>query len=757
MQPMKSRTVLGSAIGVVLAAALLPAREARAAEAAETTSLLKEITVTARKREESLQLVPVSVTAVSAEDLEVQSLNSLKEVAQFTPNFTISNQGQAGSSVGLVYIRGIGQSDPLPTNEPGVGIYLDGVYYGRMQGIDLDMMDLERIEILRGPQGTLFGKNTIGGAVSIVSAKPADEFQGRVKLTAGRYERRDAVASVNLPLVADRLALRVAGSSRHSDGFGHDGNGADMGSIDNLSGRATLLATPSDSFELLLALDVTKVRENGPVRDVLAIPTRPASGIIGLLNALRGLNGLPPYDDRWVNEDPFNSFATEGNLSENDLHGASLTATWSWDSYALKSITAYRDSDTYYCVDPDGSPVTIIDQCISTTHHQFSQEFQLNGQSFDDRLSWVAGLFYFTEQAHTWGDIFVITDVFTLPRPTPPLPPPIDITFSNDIRIDNESYAAYAQGTYALSDRLGLTAGLRYTSEDKQGEIFRNRIFTPGVIIPFTQNSKSWDKLSPRLGLDFRWTPEIMTYVSVAQGYKAGGFNGQASRNDAFTAYDAETAWTYEAGLRSDLLDGRLRFNVTAFYSQYEDIQFTVIQGNAQGEPISTVQNAGKAEIKGGEIELVAVPAEGWTFNAAVGLTDANYTRVNPEVTAGSGVTTDSHFIKTPKWSLTLSGQYERPVSERLGLLARVDYAYKSKIYHDAANSPLIVQSAYPLLNARLGLKERDGGWSLAVFGTNLTDEHYIVAGTDFRTSLGFAEVQYARPREWGVSVEYTW
>jgi len=722
---------------VILASSV--ASSAMAAEPEAVTgppATLEEIIVTARKREESLQQVPVSVTMLSSANLEARSLTSLKDVGQFTPNFSFSSHGQSGSTAGLVYIRGIGQSDPHITNEPGVGIYVDGVYLGRMQGIDLEMMDLDRIEILRGPQGTLFGKNTIGGAVNIVSTKPTNDLSGRLQVTTGRYDRIDANASLNLPIVDDRLAIRLSGSTRNRDGYGRRADGAQMGDVDSLSGRASVLWTPSDSLEVIAALDGSRSREAGAVRKLVATSQSETITVMNMFAA-------EPFDDRWLTGSDFTNYATGGNASESDLWGTSLTATWTSGNYNIRSITSYRNNETYYAVDPDASPITIINETSRSKQDQFSQEFQINGSSFEDRLEWVAGLYYFTEE----GSVS-IADLVLEPIQ---LATGMELNFNTDLHIENKSYAAYGQGTFSVTDKLKLTAGLRYTYEKKYGDTYRYRPVSEDALIPFTALRKSWEAFSPRIGLDYQWNPDVMTYVSAAQGFKSGGFNGRADAANGFTAYNPEKVWTFETGLRSDLLDRKLRFNATAYVSKYRDIQYTVIKGGTDGQPSSQVDNAAKATIKGLEMELIAVPAQGLALNAALGLTDADYTQVDP----GSDITTASHFIKTPKWTTTIGAQYIASINDRFELISQIDYAYRSKTYHDAANSALGTQKAYGLLNGRLTFQPSDGPWSVAVFGTNLTNKHYIQAATDFLSSLGFAEVQYARPREWGASLQY--
>ncbi len=707
----------------------------------EEQAVIEEIVVTSRKREESLQEVPISVSVFSADDMEMKSLTSLKGIGQFTPNFSFFNHGQFGRSAAVVYIRGIGQEDPNIFKDPGVGIYVDGVYMGRMQGVDIDLMDLERVEILRGPQGTLFGKNTTGGAVNVVTERPGDEFATKAQVTTGRFDRIDGKLSVNIPLVPGKLAMKLAGATRNRHGYGQrldffTGNQIDrMGNQNKLSGRALIDWTPTPDLDVLLSVDGTRVREQGPVRKVVAFVQAP---LVGLLNMFVN----PPYGEAFATDSDFTTFSNKGNANDLDVWGIALTVNWDLGGWAIKSITSYRDMTAKSAVDPDGSIYDIIDFLSTIDQNQFSQELQVSGLSFDDRLNWVFGLYYFQEDASHVNPIVVYGDLRNIIG--------LDISFTAEQQTDNKSYAAFGQGTLALTDKLSFTGGLRFTDDKKDVARSQIRQFSGLVLVPFEREKKSFQAVSGRAGIEYQWTEDVMTYVSVARGFKSGGINWRSLSGTAFKPFKPEFVWTYEAGLRSTLLERRLRFNGTFFYSDYRDIQFTVVRGDPEtGEPTTVIDNAARARIKGFEIEAMALPAPGLVLTAGAGLTDAEYTRVDP----GAPITVDSKFVKTPKWTVTLSGQYTVPAGNAGQVVGRLDWVYKSKIHHDALNSPFGLQKGYSLLNARLVFESAGGNWSIALFATNLTDERYILAATDLSNALGFAEVQWAPPREWGLSL----
>lgn len=731
----KLALMASTSVALALAAGSMPA--AAQGTDQDAASGIEEIVVTARKREESLQDVPISITAFSANDLEMRSLNSLSDVGQFAPNLSFFAHGQTGKTSALVYIRGVGQTDPVITNDPGVGVYVDEVYMGRMQAIDLDLMDLERVEVLRGPQGTLFGRNTVGGALNIVTAKPSGEFGGEVQLTTGRYSRIDGKLSVNLPLVEDKLAIKIAASTRNSDGYGRQlGTGNEMGDTNRLSGRAMVLWTPSDDVEVLFSIDGTRVREAGPVRAVTEFGE--PMGVF-LLNMFMPV----PYGPAFATDSPFTSYATDPNTNNLDAGGGSLAVTWDNGDWQFKSITSYRSFDALNGVDPDGSPYAIIDQTDAVEQQQFSQELRFSGEAADGRLNWVFGGYYFWEKADMITPVIVFGELYPIIG--------LDLSFTWDVDNKSKSYATFGQASYNLTDKLSLTAGLRYTDEDRTASRTVLAQVRGITLTPTETKSVGWNALSPRAGLEYRWSEDFMTYVSAARGFRSGGMNGRSSIAEDFLPYDPEYLWTYEAGFKAEFADRSVRLNATAFYSDYKDIQFTIVAGTVNAQPLIVVDNAAKATVKGFEAELVLAPTAGLLLNAGIGYINAKFDETAP----GAPITTDSKFQKTPEWSLVLGGQYSAPVGDFGNIVARIDYSYKSSIHHDAANSPFAVQEGYGVANARLAFEHASNAWELALFVTNLGNKEYIVGATDFLISLGFAEVQYARPREWGLSLSY--
>jgi len=717
---------------------------ADAASVAQSTGGLEEIIVTARRREEPLQKVPVSVAALTYDQMEERSLVTLQDVSQATPNVSFYNQANEGSVAGLVFIRGIGQTDPLITNDPGVGVYLDGVYFGRMQGVNLDTMDVSRIEILRGPQGTLFGKNTIGGAINVVTNEASlQDTTGFAQATTGSFGRADAVARISLPLVPEQLGLSVSLGTRNERGYGRRLiDGQNMGNVKQVDGRLQLRYKPSDALEFLLAADATHVGAEQGDQQLLAV--NPASPLVGGLNSFSN----PPYDSRWLTGNPFTSYSTGNNFSHGDIWGTSLTAIWDTGAATFKSITAYRRNRTNSGVDPDGSPLTLINQVDRVDQDQFSEELQLSGLSFGNRLNWVAGLYFFREHASE----AVLDDLFTAFRGLPP-PFALDLSFNTNVGANNKAYAAYGQGSYSLTEQLHLTLGVRETYEDKTGNVYRYAPYSGDfTIIPFTGKSADWSSFTPRVSLDYQFTPDVMGYVSAAAGFKSGGFNGRANNAAGLVQYNPEKAWTYEVGARSEWLDKSVRLNATGYYTDYKDIQYTIIGASVGGQPNIVVGNAAAARIDGAELELNVIPLRNLTLTAAGGLTDAKYT----SVTTTAQLSTSDPFQDSPKWTGTLAGQYVFPLLRGAELVTHADMNYRSVVYFAIPVTPYVRQGGYSLINARLTLRSSaERGWSVAAFGTNLSNKHYMTSASDVTPVLGFATGFFQAPREWGATVEF--
>jgi iron complex outermembrane receptor protein len=735
-----ARAVALSISAACLAAGGLTPRSAIAEQAAGG---LEEIIVTAQRREQSLQEVPVSVSAFSAKQLEERSVTRLSEIAVASPNFSFVTADQQGN---LLRIRGVGQSEGSLFFDPGVAVFLDGVYLPRMRGEDLDTAGVERIEVLRGPQGTLFGKNTIGGAVNIVTARPSGAFSGTADVTTGRFSRLDGRLSLEGSLVPGILTARVVGVVRTRDGYGvrrdyttGDKTG-ESGDQDSSSGRLAVNWTPRADLDVLLSVDATSMHNRAGVHSLVAafFATCPPNGPIAALNCFTDAD----YGPRFVTRDPYVSYASGPNYFRLDGWGTALNAHWRRGSWGIRSITGLRQQRNTYGVDFDGSPINVFEAATLERSRQFSQELQLSGLALTDKLNWVTGLYYADESARMRADTLIVQALYAA----------IGADSSSSLRIwqDSRSYAGYGQATYKLNDKLSATGGARYSYDWKESQRERARVNTGVVYVPRASIDGSWSALTGRLGLEYRWSPDIMTYLSAARGYKSGGINGAGVKALEFSPFDPEFLWTYEVGLRSEWLEQRLRFNMSAFYSDYSGMQFRSLQFDPDGGPINLIANVGSAKITGLEAELTALPARGWELGATLGYQHARYKNIAAGTT---GVTKDMELPYTPDWTLSLFGQYTLPLHDGAELAGHVDYSYTDRQQLAVSNTPYLVQSAHPMVNARITYRSPGKGWELALFGTNLTDEKVMVTGSDLRTA-GWIDAEYGAPRQWGANVQ---
>ncbi len=736
-----------------------------------------EIQVTARKREENLQTIPISIAAFTGENLESRAVRSLRDVGDLAPNvdFSISNGLGGATSEATVYIRGIGQIDTALFSDPGVGIYVDGVYLARAGGSVLDLLDLERVEILRGPQGTLFGKNTTGGAISLITRKPGPDRTFDVDLTVGENNRLDLRASASLPLT-DRAFLTVAAASTDRDGFSESLANGDRLNDDNREAfRSSLRWLPTENMVVDVCAEVSREREKAGDQTLLALVSEP---LIDFYNTVLGENGFTPISDEFITGDFRQSYATAESRNNGNVGGATVTMTWTSGAIDLTSISAYREIEFDVASDGDGSPVPLAERSFLQNQEQLSQEIHVSGQAFEDRLSWLVGGLYFTESSNEDSVLSVLGNLFEAleaapgpvyappgapgflcsPGPPPPNVPcfggagnPANFGFffgAGDferIVLETDSWALFGEGTYSLSDRLSATFGLRYTFEVKRFDFFRD----PGnggsdVVLA---NQDDWDALSPRFSLAYQLTDDALIYASAARGFKSGGFNGRPQERLALDPFDPETVWSYELGWKTDFASDRLRLNGAAFYNDYRDIQFSASL-NIDGTPFFVIQNAGKAEVQGFELELSARPWRDFDLAAGLGYIDTQYT----ELDNVDGATLDGVIPKTPEWTFNISPQVDFPVKGGGTVSLRADYRYRSEVFNDITNTPLIAQDGYGLVGARIAWASQSTKLDVALFGTNLADEQYLEHGF-FAAAFGTAVGVSGRPREWGITV----
>lgn len=742
----------------------------------EALATLEEVIVTARRREESLQETPVAVTAFSAADLELRNISRVSDVGLYSPNVqfddTASESGGGGSS--QIAIRGIGQTDYVITIEPGVGMYLDGVYLGKSVGSQIDNIDLERVEILRGPQGTLFGKNTIGGAVVITSKRPSDEIEFWIEGTTGEYDRADLKLSGNIP-VSDRLRIRATGATQNRDGYvDRIVTGETEGGIESVFGRIVAELDATDHFLATASVDYTDRTDESPGRVLLRADEN------GFFSSLHNTFDFPAcnptvadpsrftnpncFNSQWVEElDDLQNTSRGPNQSDSKVLGTDLNLNWDLDTFSLKSVTAYREVDVDIGQDLAPNPIVYFDYVFQDIELEtFSQEFQISGTAIDDRLKYLVGLFSLSEEGSQ--SFPVRFDPFWL---------------TTGGSIDNTSKAIFAQGTFDVNDRFSVTVGGRYSDEEIRfrpeqeiGEVFNPVItaiiptVTEGTpILPRVWVESSDSNFSPMATLSYRWTDEVMTYVTYSEGFKSGGFTMRAfppvipgvttpitDPELIIPAFDPETVSMFEVGLKSELFDRRMRLNIAAFTNDYKDLQLLALTG--VGGLVPVIFNAGDATIQGIEVESEAVVTDWLRVNAAVGYLNNEYDRVDPNT---AGVSIDNKLVNTPDWTWTVGATVDLWSDSRYGAISlRTDWSHKGEQYKDPSNEPLLFQDDYDVLNASLRWTSANENWEAVLGVTNLTDEIYIVSGID-NDGTGITAANPSRPQEWFLRVKYTY
>lgn len=770
---------------------------ASTANAARDTEL-QTITVTARRRVEDLQHTPVAVTVLDAVDLELRSARATDALATFVPNLQFDGSAPLSGAAynATVFIRGTGQNEFAIFSEPGVAIYQDGVYLARSIGEVREVLDTERIEVLRGPQGTLFGRNASGGAINIVSRAPEKEFGGDVALTLGELERRELRATLNLPL-REQLAGRLSAAILQRDGTGKRlTDGAPMGDKDSATARGQLLWQPSDQLQATLAIDTARVRQHSAALTLIGVAAD--APLLNLYNALvaphvdiTASSGQRAIDASWITGDIDTTYASAANESNLDSSGAALTVDWhsagiDWTSVDWKSITAWRKVDAYFVRDGDNTPFTYRETANDDRQDQFSQELQVSGTSANGRLDWLSGAYFFREHASERGAATLARGLYAAlaalplapgetwcslpgPNPRPAEQCPTSMRYGGDTyrennvlvdfdldlntRIANRSFALFGQSTYHFTEAIAASGGLRWTRDHKTIELVHRRLGSGEYIVgaPGTQHefTHSWSQLTPELGLQWNATSDALLYLSYAKGYKSGGFNGRplVDSREVSEPYDPEIVDSYELGTKTRWRDGRMTANAALFYNDYRDMQLTI-----NATPQNYVRNAGAARIRGAELEVVARVAGDLDLNIATGFLDAQYTRLDPELEGlQPALTRDKHLIKAPDWNVNVGLEY-RLVRKFGSFELRGDYIYRSKVYHDVFNDPRLTQRAFSLYNAYLGFTPPGRRWDVAVFGTNLGNTRYRISGNS-SASLGLAESSFSPPRELGVTL----
>ena len=686
-------------------------------------SAIEEIVVTAQKREESLQDTPISIAAFSARDLENKGISGLTDLRAQVPNLQLTPFPNNAATT-QIFMRGVGLADDQITQDGGVAVYMDGVYVARSQGLAMEVADLERIEVLRGPQGTLYGRNATGGAINFITRKPdLGDFGFKGQVTIGNYDNRRFKAAVNIP-VGETIAARLSYVNQKQHGFiRNPGTGIDRwGDKDREAMRADVLWQPSDRFSLRYSYDRTEIGDT-PYYVALS-PLHPR-----VLD--RPEAGSPLVRD----------------VLPNDItsQGHSLTAEYEVsDTLTVRSITGYRKLDNFqnqdYLTGALG-PNPLQKNSSRAKQDQWSEEVQLIGDALDGALQYVAGFYYFKESGSNFSNSYS--------------PPTLTRSFTT-ATIDNRSYALFGQATYTpqwLDNRLHLTVGLRQSWDKREATLSRQTQVNGGPIttIPgFGDGNRTFKDFSPSFVVAFDASPDVNIYAKAVKGYKSGGFNVRASSITRFDeGFGPETLWSYEAGIKSQWLDNRLRFNAAAFISKYSDIQVNV-QSDPTNIRLTDVLNAGKATVKGVEVDLTLAPVRNLRLSVNYGYLLARYDEILDAT--GSNIADNYRFTNAPKHTIALDLTYDLPRLPIGQLSANVNYTAQSdKFTNSTISSGKYIIGDYGLLNARLTLGDIPGvkGVRASFWGRNLTDKNYYI----MQFNVGRPGALFGEPRTYGIDL----
>lgn len=701
----------------VLTAALLAAANTVPAMAAPVG--LEEVVVTAQKRSESLQDTPISVAAFTSADLEARGISNLVDLHAQVPNLQLTPHPNSATT-SRIFIRGIGNLDDQITQDPAVAVYIDGVYIGRSQGLANEVAELERIEVLRGPQGSLYGRNATGGAINFITKAPElGEFQARQDFSFGNYDLFRSRTRLNIPL-GETLAAEFGYLHSRKDGYvDNRGTGVDrFGDQRRDSYRAALRWSPTANLDVRYSYDRTDVEDTPPY--VAAVPFHPQT----IKRPDEGADSV-------------------SNLRRNDIRaqGHLLDASWEIsDQLTLRSVTGYRKLDNAsnqnYLAGVLG-PFALFTNQFDDEQKQFSEELQAIGTAFDAQLNYVLGLYYFDESATTQASTMTAAGRRT----------------DRSITADNRAYAVYGQGTWspALFDaRLHLTLGARWSRDERKATVQDTIVDDSGVTVnPMGRGDNSFSNTSPTLIVSYDITDDANVYGKVSRGYRSGGYNIRASTVERFNAgFDPEELTSYEVGAKSDWLDRRLRVNLATFYSRYKDVQVNT-QSDPDNPTRTDVLNAGKARIYGAELDITARPIANFTATIAYGYTNAKYKKI--EGLLGENIADRYVFTNIPRHSLAVDLEYVIP-NTRIGTLtAGLNYSFQDDTYA-ASNDRRYVIDDYELINARLMLTDLPvgpAGLQFSLWGRNLADEEYY----SFHGDSGMPSAIFGDPRSYGVDV----
>ncbi|WP_229954237.1 TonB-dependent receptor [Parasphingorhabdus litoris] len=703
--------------------------------------------MTAQKREENVQDVPISITALSGDTLSQIGIQESEQLGEFLPGLEISTSSGEGSQL-ILFLRGAGLNDFNTNNSGPVAIYSDEVYVSSPALTAFQFFDTERVEVLKGPQGTLYGRNTTGGAVKFITAKPTDYFTAKASASYAEFDTTRFEAAVSGPII-DSIRARVAISKSDSDGYVTNLlDGSKENGVDTFSWRGTIDADVAESFTLRANIHGNEVSSS-------AFKFNHLGSLPGGVDAL-GYRGP---------DDPFEgSYNRGGNVDLSSI-GGYLEANLELGAVTITSVTAYDEVDRSLPEETDSSPLDLLFVNYDVESETFTQELRISGEG--DNFQWLLGGFYLTEDLRQNQTIDLFRELRVLtggaPDPTGAVAG-APVLFARSLNSqDLETFAIFGQASYEILPDLTLTGGLRYTNEKKTfsalGQLEDPAFFPqPVPVYQATDLENKDDAISWRVALDYQATPDVLLYGSVAKGFKSGGFNGGFLSLDPVESaiqlqpYEPEFLTAYEVGIKSDWLDGALRVNAALFFNDFSDLQvFTLVNTNAL--PLQVLDNAGGAEVFGFELDTTIFPTDGLLFNISAAYLDSELSQLTNAV----GTSFDGNRIaNTPEFSVSALARYDFDITDTIGAFVQGSIAMKSDIFFSTENDPIVSQDGYALVNARAGVSFAEGKYKLSVFGTNLTDKAYLTNVTDL-TDFGFYSRYFGQPRQIGVelAVEY--
>ncbi|MEH6592755.1 MAG: TonB-dependent receptor [Halioglobus sp.] len=713
--------------------------------------VLEEIVVTAQKRAESLQDVPISVSALTGDSIENFKMDRAADIVSQVPNLQVSSP--YGEVQPIFSIRGISMVDYNTNQASPIGVYVDEVAVGPsfMQGMQL--FDLERVEVLRGPQGTLYGKNTTGGAINFITRGPTFERGGELTASAGNYGLRQLKGAGEIPLIDDRLGMRLAFTTTKADAF-HDNHvpgKSDLSETDNYAFRFST-RYQTENFDGSLRLFKG---ESDPVSlAIVPIGTDPG-----------GVNRLG-----YKRPDSFDSWEGEHNRPapyKTDSKGGALTLNWDLGEYAITSITAYSDGSAENNTDTDGSPLRVLEIDFGSDSESFTQDLRLTS-NFDGKFNFIAGLYYSNDElkANNLFDVLLGTEDFGIP-----FDPTLTTSggfIGQSYTQERESYAIYTHSTYAFTENTSVTLGLRYTQDDGEfrdvtsyiGDYDRNPVYNLIPYLPVydpaaAMQTKKYEDKEPtgKLGIDHRLGDDTLLYASYSRGYRSSAFNGGAifSEDDANIA-DPEFVDAYEAGIKTQLWDNRLQINGAAFYYDYKDQQFINVIGINQ-----TLENAGSSEIYGMEVEVQAAISERLSLRLGLGLVDTEFTDLvlNDPATNTPRDYSGNELQQAPKVNFNVALDYVIGQWSAGELALHVDTAYQDEqyfsAYNDAPGFENIRADSYWQTNALIRFDDSGERYSVSLWVKNVEENDEPIYALSLSSGYGYDYTVVGAPRQYGV------